>query len=122
MPGISYSTSPRSAWRRQRCWSRHCPFGSGDQLRDLRRKHGTSHVFKRSGKSILCVPTKSGATHVGSAATPVAFHDNLGLCAALVRNALLDHLAGLRREIVDVQPISPWSKSLFLEPALGWRY
>lgn len=81
------------------------PFESGDQLRDLRRKHGTTHVFKRAGESILCVPTKSGAEHLGSADVPLRLHDNLGLCAALVRNAMLDHLAGLQREITGVHPI-----------------
>jgi hypothetical protein len=74
-------------------------------LKHLREKHNATHVFRREGAdSILAVPVASDASLIGEPKT-VRLKDHLGLASALVRNALLAYLTGIRRTVLSYDPV-----------------
>ena len=72
------------------------PFESRGQLAELRAKHDPTHVFRReSDTEILAVPYVAAAPRIGESFRKVRLSDHLELCAALVRNALVNYVHGL---------------------------
>lgn len=62
-----------------------------DALRQLRRDHRGLHVFRRDGtKSILTLPLTPGAVPLGESARTLRLGEDLGFCALLMREALLN--------------------------------
>lgn len=83
------------------------PYESGDQLAGLRSTHGATHVFRRvGGTTIEAVPFVPSAPPVGESFKAVRLKNELGLTAALIRNAVIDHLHALPRRIYDYRPIT----------------
>jgi len=80
--------------------------GDGEEvLKQLREEHNATHVFRREGKdSILVVPLAPEASLLGEPKA-VRLKENLGLAAALVRNALLTYLAGMGRTVLSYDPL-----------------
>ena len=80
--------------------------GDGEEvLKQLRKEHNATHVFRREGKdSILVVPLAPEASLLGKPKA-VRLKENLGLAAALVRNALLTYLAGMGRTVLSYDPL-----------------
>lgn len=77
-----------------------------EQLRELRSKHNTTHIFHRDGGSrILCIPFVPNAPEIGESSTTIQLQSNLSLAAALMRNALLNHFYHLRHQILTYHPI-----------------
>jgi hypothetical protein len=76
-----------------------------DQLHNLRAAHNRSHVFLRDGSEILSVPFTPDAKGVGDRFKTIQLKDHLRLCAALVRNALLNYLYGLGRPLYGYRPL-----------------
>jgi len=75
------------------------------QLQKLRAAYGNTHVFLRDGERVLCVPFTSEAGDVGDRFEPIRLQSNLRLCAALLRNALINYLHGLGRPIYKHRPL-----------------
>lgn len=90
---------------------RQLPFESPEQLRSLRIAHAKTHVFRRVGSQIECVLVDVDASPIGDRAQSVWLRDRLPLAAALIRNALVDYLAGLGRQIEGFRPIAFISRS-----------
>ena len=83
------------------------PYESGEQLALLRSTHGATHVFRRvEGTRIEAVPFVSPAPDVGDTFKTVKLKNELGLAAALIRNALINHLYALPRKVYDYRPIT----------------
>lgn len=83
------------------------PYESGDQLALLRKSHGTTHVFRRvEGTRIEAVAFVDGAPDVGDTFKTAKLKKELGLAAALMRNALINHLHTLPRKVCDYRPIT----------------
>ena len=83
------------------------PYGEdGKQvLKQLRREHNGTHVFRRDGPdTILAVSVVANAAFIGNPKT-IRLKENLGLAAALVRNALLTYLAGMGRTVLSYDPM-----------------
>lgn len=83
------------------------PYGDDGEylLERLRREHRHTHVFRREGaNSILAVSVAADAALIGKPVT-IRLRENLGLAAALVRNALLTYLAGLGRTVLSYEPM-----------------
>lgn len=77
----------------------------GNQLRTLREKHQTSHVFRRDGPDkIIAVPIRKDSLQLGELGT-IHLKNNLALCASLIRNALLNYLVGLGRSVLSYEPL-----------------
>lgn len=74
-------------------------------LQNLRRAYNETHVFLREGSQILSVPFVPGAEDVGDRFDTLQLKRNLRLCAALVRNALLNHLHKIRRPVYRYSPL-----------------
>jgi len=69
--------------------------------------HGATHVFLRvDGTRIEAVPFVSAAPDVGESFKTVKLRKELGLTAALVRNALINHLHALPRKVYDYRPVA----------------
>src|SRR6185312_571774 len=79
------------------------------QLEELRKTHTHTHVFKRDtieeADRIICVPLKSGAPSLGGRPEVIHTHDNLWLCATLIRNSLINYFHSIRRVLFDYLPI-----------------
>jgi len=72
------------------------PYGDdGEQiLEQLREQHHATHVFRRDGAcSILAVPVAPDAPLIGECES-ILMSEHLPLAAALIRNALLNNVAG----------------------------
>jgi hypothetical protein len=83
------------------------PYGlEGKQLlKQLRREHNDTHVFRREGADrILAVPVSQDAPIIGKPET-IRLKDHLELATALIRNALLNRLADLGGTSLDYDPI-----------------
>ena len=83
------------------------PYGrDGEQtLKQLRHEHNGTHVFRRHWpNSILAVSVTADAGLIGEPKT-VRLKNDLGLAAALVRNALLTYLAGMGRTVLSYEPM-----------------
>lgn len=79
------------------------PYESHEQLRELRRQHGATHIFRRNDTQIQCVPRTLDAPWVGGERAVVQLEHNLKLVAVLAQDALLSGLArkGLLSEKFD---------------------
>jgi hypothetical protein len=78
-----------------------------EQLAELRSRYGTTHVFRREkGTEVLAVPFVLDAPTLGDTARTVRLWDQLGLVAALYRNALINHLHRLPRKVLDYMPVT----------------
>ncbi len=78
---------------------------SKEKLRSLRDENFESHIFRREGEKIACIPYVADAPRIGETFEEI----NLGspwLKAALARNALINQLFYLNREIRDYQPVT----------------
>jgi hypothetical protein len=83
------------------------PYESGEQLALLRSTHGSTHVFRRvEGTRIEAAAFVSPAPDVGDSFRSVRLKDELGLSAALIRNALIGHLHALPRKVFEYRPIT----------------
>lgn len=83
------------------------PYGEDGEevLKQLRREHNGTHVFRRNGTdSIVAVSVTANAAPIGEA-KKIRLRENLGLAAALVRNALLTYLAGMGRTVLSYEPM-----------------
>ena len=82
------------------------PYGEdGKQvLKQLRREHNGTHVFRRGRARQLSwlFPSSPDAALIGEPKT-IRLKENLGLAAALVRNALLTYLAGMGRTVSELR-------------------
>lgn len=98
------------------------PYESREQLAGLRAKHDATHVFRRDNAAeILAVPYVAAAPRVGTAFRTVRLTENLELCAALVRNALINYLHGLPRKVFRHRPVvflADEAKDNFLKESL----
>jgi hypothetical protein len=98
------------------------PYESREQLADLRGKHDATHVFRRdSATEILAVPYVPQSPQIGSTFRTVPRTENLELCAALVRNGLVNYLHGLPRKVFRHQPVvflADEAKDNFLQQCL----
>jgi len=77
-----------------------------EQLRELRSKHNTTHIFHRDGGTrILCVPVVPDAPEISDSSATIQLANDLYLTAALIRNALLNHFHSLKQQILTYNPI-----------------
>jgi hypothetical protein len=84
------------------------PYGAdGDeQLKKLRNEHWATHVFRRDGPDeIVGIAVRADAPQLGTKSRKIRLKENLGLTASLIRNALINYLAGLPRPVLDYDPI-----------------
>ena len=84
------------------------PYGTdGEQvIKQLRQQNWATHVFRRDGPDqIVSVPVTADAPHLGSGTKKIRLKDNLGLTASLIRNSLINYLAGLPRPVLNYDPI-----------------
>ena len=77
---------------------------SDEKLRSLRDKYFETHIFKRDGETILCIPHVKDAPKVGDSFDEMNLR-NPYIKAALVRNSLINQLHGFGREIRDYMPV-----------------
>lgn len=83
------------------------PYESCDQLALLRTTHGATHVFRRvGGTRIEAVAFLATTPDVGDSFKTVKLKNELGLAAAMMRNALIGHLHALPRKVYDFRPIA----------------
>ncbi len=76
-----------------------------DHLQALRDKHFRTHVFRREGDEILSVPVVEGAPSIGDSSRIIELKKNPAMCAALVRDALINYLHNIGRQIHDYAPV-----------------
>jgi hypothetical protein len=82
------------------------PYEGQEQLAQLRAVHDPTHVFRRdSATEILAVPYVTGAPRIGDTFRKVRLGENLDLCAALVRNALVNTLHRMPRKVFRHRPV-----------------
>lgn len=75
-------------------------------LRALREQHWSTHVFRRhESNKIISVGTAPNAPLIGDTSETLRLSEHLGLCAALIRNALLSSLARWGRQSSGYDPI-----------------
>jgi hypothetical protein len=80
-------------------------------LAELRQEHNTTHVFRRDcGRSILAVAVHADAPLIGKPET-IRLSQHLGLVAALVRNALLNSVAGRFQTSLSYEPLQVISRN-----------
>jgi len=100
------------------------PYGEdGKQvLEQLQREHNGTHVFRRDGPdSIVAVSVTANAALIGKPKT-IRLTENLGLAAALVRNALLTYLAGMGRTVLSYEPMRFIAVTTSFGSFLGFRH
>lgn len=78
---------------------------SKEKLQSLRNENFESHIFRREGEKITCIPYVADAPKIGETFEEISL-GNPWLKATLVRNALINQLFDLNREIRDYQPVS----------------
>jgi len=90
------------------------PYDSHEQLRELRKGHGATHIFRRYDDKIQCVPRTVDAPLLSGERIVVELGQNLKLVAALAQDAVLTWLAkkGLHSEKFD--PVIVVGKEDFL--------
>lgn len=77
----------------------------GDDYLDFRAQH-PDYLMRRAGDQVHCVPLVADpSTHPPGTQGRVSLSRNLGLGAALARNALLNYLHSLGRRILRTRPI-----------------
>jgi hypothetical protein len=97
------------------------PYGTDGQevLRKLREAHWATHVFRRDGPDeIVAIPVAAGAAALGDGTRKIRLRENLGLTAALIRNALINYLAGIPRPVLNYDPIRIIAQDDILPPCL----
>lgn len=83
------------------------PYESSEQLTALRSTLGSTHVFRRvEGTRIETTAFSPDAPDVGETFKVVRLKNDLGLTAALIRNALINHLVALPRKLLDYRPVT----------------
>jgi hypothetical protein len=82
------------------------PYTDAAFLKGLHLRTRDSHVVKRDGDSILCVPFDGVAPTLGGSCEVVALRDNLYLGASLIRHALLAYLNQLGRTVLHFRPLT----------------
>lgn len=80
-------------------------FKDKDHLRALRDAHFKTHVLRREGDEILSVPVVAGAPLIGDSSRTVELKKNPHLCAALIRDALINYLHSIGRQVRDYAPV-----------------
>ena len=74
-----------------------------DVLKKLRKEHWKTHVFRRDGPDeIVAIAVTADAPKLGTKSRKIRLTENLGLTASLIRNALINYLAGLPRPVLHV--------------------
>jgi len=82
------------------------PYVDKTSLHELRQQHSATHLFRRDGgTTLLAVPIVGNAPAVGDTLKKIRLKDNLGLTAALIRNALINHLTFLPQKVYSFQPL-----------------
>ncbi len=84
------------------------PYGTdGEQvLKQLRQQNWATHVFRRDGPDqIASVPVVADAPKLGERTKTTRLKENLGLSASLIRNSLINYLAGLPRTVLNYDPV-----------------
>jgi len=77
-----------------------------DQLRSLRNENRATHFVQRyHGTRIIAIPTIEQAPSLGGTADEFRLHGDLGLCAALLRNALVACLHKMGRSVLWFDPV-----------------
>jgi hypothetical protein len=82
------------------------PYESSEQLKGLHHRLGGTHVVRRDGDTILCVPMSEEMSAIGGEQVDVDIHDHLYLAGSMVRHALLAYLNGLNRTVLRLRPIT----------------
>ena len=77
-----------------------------ERLQSLRDEHHLTHVFKRQGNEILSARVTTHAPMIGDAQKRTEIKKNLGLCAALIRNALVNFLTSINRDVLNYSPVT----------------
>jgi hypothetical protein len=82
------------------------PYENEDQLRALRNDRRATHFVQRyHGTQIITIPTVENAPPLGGTADEFRLHADLGLCAALLRNALVGRLHAMGRSVLWFDPV-----------------
>jgi Piwi domain len=91
----------------------------GEQvLKQLRQQHWSTHVFRRDGPDqIVAVPVVADAAYLGQGTKKIRLTENLGLTASLIRNSLLNTLAG-PRAVLKYDPILFIGRDDILPPCI----
>ena len=76
-----------------------------ERLQSLRNENFESHIFRREGEKITCIPYVADAPKIGETFEEISL-GSPWLKAALVRNSLINQLFDLKREIRDYQPVT----------------
>lgn len=82
------------------------PYSDAEFLKALHIRTRDSHMVKREGDWILCVPFDGVAPTLGGSCEVVALGDNLYLGASLIRHALLAYLNQLGRTVLHFRPLT----------------
>ena len=80
----------------------------GDEvLKKLRQEHWSTHACSAATDRmrIAAVPVVADAPKLGGGPEKIGLKDNLGLTASLIRNSLINYLAGLPRPVLNYDPI-----------------
>jgi hypothetical protein len=81
------------------------PYESRAQLRDLRRQHGQTVVFLRTGNNIVGAHIRASSSFKAEALQDRRLADEPRLTGHLVEHALVSRLAALQRKVVAINPI-----------------
>jgi hypothetical protein len=81
------------------------PFESSDQLRDLWDKHRETHFFRRRRAEIIAIPVSTTGRQLGGTTCPIDVSRESGFAADLVRRAIIEHLVGIKRMVLEDRPI-----------------
>jgi hypothetical protein len=81
------------------------PYEDREQLRALRQEHSDTHLFHRDGSQVLSVALVPDVAVLGNQVESVSLSGKLYLTAALIRNALIDFLHGLDRQVLRYNPV-----------------
>jgi hypothetical protein len=83
------------------------PYKDSEQLAGLRSIYGDTHIFRREqGTEIIAAPFVADAPDVGDSFKTVKIKEQLALSAALMRNAMINHLHRLPRKTFGYSPIT----------------
>lgn len=90
------------------------------RLSRLRDQYNATHVFRREGPNrIVAVPVVANAPEVGDSFGHIRLQKHLPLCAALIRNAILNYLCGLGRTVLSYEPLKLIARNDLLRDAVG---
>lgn len=90
-----------------------------DALKKLRKEHWKTHVFRRDGPGeIVAIAVTADASELGTKSRKIRLTENPRLTASLIRNALINYLAGLPRPVLNYDPIRFISQENLMESCL----